>query len=72
MTQAPRRFIVHRQAAKPKQSRSYTQKKLSVKDKVSREATACPGKYKATLSLLVIAYHQLCYQRSPRPASAQF
>jgi hypothetical protein len=41
---------VRRQAAKPKQNRRYT-KKLSVKDKVSREATACQGKGKATLTL---------------------
>jgi hypothetical protein len=56
MTQAPRQFVVHRQATKPKQSRSIISQKLSLINKVSREATACLGKCKATLSHITIVW----------------
>jgi hypothetical protein len=72
MAQAPRRFVVNRQSAKPRQNRSYP-KKLSVKERVSREATACQRQVQATLShmfsLCILTLRRLTARPHP-PVSA--
>jgi hypothetical protein len=49
MTQAPGDLLCIARRPNPRRADAIP-KKLSLMDKVSREATACPGKCKATLS----------------------